>query len=244
MAAPDTYMTEMHQRFGFLATWLPNTPIQIGDVGVLRRDRFEHITTLRRLGVNFQSSTANKMLDLEYTSEGCVETEFSAGASRGNNSPKGEASVRLRFLRENAVLFVASSCAPVQLDNIREIGKQILDLYQEGTWEHNWAVVTQILDAEASTILISEQVSAELTLAAEQSLNGTLKSLADTKAGLHVRSGRGVGLRIVAAGGLRPLFQAHGVKKRLFSANRFERQARPNSLDGPQFVQFRDEDRL
>jgi hypothetical protein len=88
-------------------------------------------------------------------------------------------------------------------------------------------------------------VSAELTLAAEQSLNGSLKSLADAKAGLHVQSGRGVGLRIVAARGLRPLFRAHGVKTRLFGGDsRFERKAMPGSPGGPQFVRFSEEDRM
>jgi hypothetical protein len=35
---PEIYLNEMHKRFGFLATWLPNATIAVGDVGFLRRD--------------------------------------------------------------------------------------------------------------------------------------------------------------------------------------------------------------
>jgi hypothetical protein len=35
-----TYLHEMHQRFGYLATWLPNAKLELGDVGVLRGEEF------------------------------------------------------------------------------------------------------------------------------------------------------------------------------------------------------------
>ncbi len=175
MAAPETYMEEMHQRFGYLATWLPNTPVRLGDIGILRRDRFEYVTTLADLNIQYTSTSASQAVDLEYTSSGSVELEFSSAASGDTGAGHYGGSVHLRFLRENAVLFAASCCAPVQLSNTHEVGKAVLEKYQAGTWDRNWTVVTEVIDAGASTILISEQASGELTLVANAALDGTLK---------------------------------------------------------------------
>ena len=46
-AVYEQYTQEMHSRFGYLATWLPNARIALGDVGVLKRDRFTVVTRIK-----------------------------------------------------------------------------------------------------------------------------------------------------------------------------------------------------
>ncbi len=52
-AVYQQYTEELHDKFGYLATWLPGTKLKLGDVGILKRDRFEFVTTLNDLGLPF-----------------------------------------------------------------------------------------------------------------------------------------------------------------------------------------------
>jgi hypothetical protein len=245
MPAPEIYLAEMHRRFGYLATWLPNIPVELGDVGVLRRDSFEPITTLKDLGIEFSITTATDKINLEYASFGCVETSFSAGEEGIPGTPAVDASVNLVFSKENAVVFAAAQCLPKRIANQRTLGEAVLQFHEADRWNPRWVVVTELLDAKATTILISGQAHAEMSLSAKSSLGGSLISLADADAGVSVKSARGVGLKIVAARGLRPLFRAYGVRTRILRSPEFELKARTDAdRKSIEFVKFEDEDRL
>ncbi len=52
MASPvNLYHREMHDRFGFLATWLPGDS---GDVGSLIGGRFRKVASLEELGIEVE----------------------------------------------------------------------------------------------------------------------------------------------------------------------------------------------
>ena len=72
----EQYTEELHREFGYLAAWLPNSKIELGDVGTLHRDRFERLTSLRDLGVAFTTSTSPSLRELDYASAGQVDVRF------------------------------------------------------------------------------------------------------------------------------------------------------------------------
>jgi hypothetical protein len=227
-AAYRQYTEEMHRRFGYLATWLPNSKVELGDVGLLRRDRFERITDLERLGIPFTSGGIGNPADYEYMSADSVEAAFKSDTklSVPQVGVTPEAVLAITFGRANAVVFVAHGCTTETIEDLDEVGRRILSMDRNGKWERDHVVVTELVRAASATILISSgaQASAELAVRARGGIS-TL-SLGEAAADVRLISSSGIGTKIIAAMEVSPLFRASGVQTRLLRGKRFETKGR------------------
>jgi hypothetical protein len=88
--------------------------------------------------------------------------------------------------------------------------------YQEGSWDSDLYVITEIVMAEAATVLISTGDSAVIELKAGGSVSSAGISLADLNAQFSVASTSGMGIEMVAKTGITPLFKAGRVRPGLF----------------------------
>src|SRR5690348_16304820 len=77
----EQYTHELEDKFGYLATWLPSTALRLGDVGVLKRDRFEFVTTLVDLGLETEVRGHGGAADYQYVSAAGADIVFSGGAN-------------------------------------------------------------------------------------------------------------------------------------------------------------------
>src|SRR5882672_7330363 len=102
-----TYLHEMHQRFAYLATWLPNVKLELGDVGVLRGEQFRQMTTLKELCVPFITRRGEAPLDFSYTSASGVALQIKAKgkAAAGTALPLAKAGVAVKFSKQGAFVF-------------------------------------------------------------------------------------------------------------------------------------------
>jgi hypothetical protein len=64
-AIHEQYSEELRSEFDYLSTWLPNSHIELGDVGRLHRDRFERLTSLAELGIPFNVRERERGVDLQ-----------------------------------------------------------------------------------------------------------------------------------------------------------------------------------
>jgi hypothetical protein len=64
----EQYTHELEDKFGYLATWLPSTALRLGDVGVLKRDRFEFVTSIADLGLETEVRNHGGAADYQYVS--------------------------------------------------------------------------------------------------------------------------------------------------------------------------------
>jgi hypothetical protein len=79
------YAREMHEKFGYLATWLPNVKVRLGDVGVINEHIFEAKASLRQRGIAFDVRNNPSAADLEYTSSDAITVEFKAAGAVPNS---------------------------------------------------------------------------------------------------------------------------------------------------------------
>src|SRR5688572_22235598 len=111
MPAPyERYTEELHDQYGYLATWLPNLKLKLGDVGRLKRDRFEFVTDLNHLGISFETREAGESANYDYVSADGAGVEFQAsGETAGIGTALGQsrATAAVSFKRANAVVFIA-----------------------------------------------------------------------------------------------------------------------------------------
>ena len=220
------YTEELHDKFGYLATWLPNTKLKLGDVGFLKRDRFELITTIDDLGLHTQSRDIGGAADYQYISSEGASINFdvsgAAPTAVGPITHSAAAKVSVVFARANAVVFLATGCKTVSIERHDILGRTILERFKAGSWDKDYVVITELVTASSATILISATDSAQVDLDSKATVAATGLSLADVNAGFTIRSSSGVATQILAASEITPLFRASAIRRHIFSSPSFD----------------------
>jgi hypothetical protein len=214
-SARSEYLNGIYKRFQYLATWLPNTTVHIGDIGIQDENGFKRMGTLQELKVPFQVRRGEAKVDFTYTSESGVilKTKLAGEPALGTMLPLGEAGVSLQFSKEGAYLFQAVGCTIDEIEDKIALGRSVLKLYREHDWQEDWTVVDTVVSADSATIVVSNSANSALDLTAKGPVS--LNSLANVDAGLSVCSQSGDVIRVIAERGLAPLFKLSRVKRSL-----------------------------
>ena len=211
MNSPSRYAREIHGQLDYHATWLPNSRLELGDVGEQGKAGFTRKSSLADLGLAFTTRRGRDRLDFTKTSSSGVTFKAGAAAELGAGAAAvGAGQLSIELGEEGAWLFRAVNCREDQIGDRLGLGKAVLDLYKSGMWDAKWRIVDTIVRAESATIVVSNSLKASLTLSAKSPL--ALTSLANLDAGIAVSAQQGDLLHIVAQKGLSPLFKLVGVK--------------------------------
>lgn len=105
------------------------------------------------------------------------------------------------------------------IENIAELGKRVNDLYLKKKWNRNWFIITQLIEAERATLLISKSRNSKIELKAKGSLDTISESdLVSADVNFSVLTKKEMSTDIIGKNGpYFPLFKANGIRvKRLF----------------------------
>jgi hypothetical protein len=218
------YTKELYERFGYLASWTPATPVGIGDVGEMDGNVFRRVSSLKEMSVPFAVRQAQNKEDLIYTSESGVNLSFKAAGSPvvgGSSLLVQKAGATIDFQKGAGVVFIAKGCLSPSIEDQISLGKELIRRYNVGEWEAKYVVVTEIKKADAMSTFISESSGGKIELIAENSLQlGTL-SLADLNVNFSVGTSSGINTQIIAKDKLTPLFRVRQVKVSFWSGTSF-----------------------
>lgn len=216
-SASKLYLKGIYNRFSYLATWLPNANLRLGDVGLQQGDAFKQMTTLTDLGIPFRMRKGANTIDFTYTSESgvTVKTKAAGEVAAGTSLPLGQAGISIQFSREGAFLFQAVGCSIEEIDDKVALGQAVIKLVKNETWNPSWAVVDMLVRADTATIMVSNSGFAGLDLTAKAPV--AVANLANVDTGLSVSSQTGDIIRFIAAKGLAPLFRLSKMKQSFLS---------------------------
>ena len=74
----EQYTKEMFEKFGYMATWTPGLPLELGDVGSHQRKVFSRATSLKNLGIEFKTREDKTEETQKHSSSGSVSIMFKA----------------------------------------------------------------------------------------------------------------------------------------------------------------------
>jgi hypothetical protein len=211
----EQYAKEMFEKFGYLATWTPGVQLELGDVGVVKDRLFTRITSLKNLGIDFKTREDKTEETQKHSSSGSVSITFKAAGKApalGSVLTQAEAGFSIEFKKSKATVYEAVGCVAPMIDDQLAVGKKVLEMYQQGNWNKDWAVITELVQARSATVLISNSSSAKIELSAGGTFSGGAASLADVNAQLQVAFSKDMMTTLVSQAGLTPLFKARGVK--------------------------------
>lgn len=227
------YTREMYRRFGYHATWTPGTPLQLGDVGVVRDGVYRRLRNLKDFGIPFDVRPDTTAERLKHVSTHSVEFAFKAAgkpAIPGSFLSDANAGVTIEFKRSGGVAFEALGCTTPSISDQLGLGRELIKRYRAGKWNKDYVVVTELVHADSCTVLVSESRGGKISIEASAAVSAGSFSIADASAGLGITFSRSMNTEIIAAGGLTPLMRVRRVRRPFLGSPTF-RTAGVDPLD-------------
>lgn len=204
------YTNELYKKFGYYATWMPGTPMELGTIGIMDGKVFVKRTHLRNLSIAFDTDEDPSRDDLDYTSEtGVTFTPKVSGTipSAGSVLTQADAGFTVEFSREKALLFKVKGAQYVSIRDQEKLGREIARLKEEGKWKKEWVVIVELVKADSATILISGSANSKIELKANANIGATKLDIADASLELGIAISKSMSTNIIAEQGLTPLFR-------------------------------------
>jgi hypothetical protein len=224
MALHSSYLEEIKKSLNYVATWLPTVILQPGDVCDMRDGELRRVGSLRDFDIAWQTQKSDVESDMQYSSAGAVSMQLKA---QGEAPPAGsllnvqDAGITCSFSRSGAVVLQLTDCTGQSIGNLIKVGQEVLKRHDVHEWPEGHVVVSEVVRAGASTIIISSESEAGIDLAVKGAVGNGQLTLASLNAGLNVKAQRKIGAQFVSAPGLTPLVRTKGIKKRLIRPDQF-----------------------
>ncbi len=214
------YLKEMNGKFLYRATWEPNKPLRIGDIGILEKGVFSHRSTLESENIPMKVRVDESKGSLKYNSEGSVEIKTKlSGKAKMPQSQLGEldAGFTINFSREKSIVFQLNDTKTHIITNVGAIETEVLNRFMQNKWRKNWVIITELIEGKEGTIIISNSKESSIELKANANVNPSENiNIADANLDLGVVSKKNIGTEIIAKDGLTPLYRVAGIKKKIF----------------------------
>ncbi len=234
------YVKEISKKTNYRANWLPDKPMNIGDVGKLEDGIFTLYTTLEQQGIPLNIRQSDSSLDFDYSSTDSVKISTGVDANvsaAGLPLVKGKVMCKIEFQKSEGILFQISESRKVIIENLADIEKSILERYKKGDWNLGWVVVTETVCTDSATIIINTGGSNTLDFEVNGEAGLQAVNLADTKLGLRLISESGSSTKIIAKTNVTPLYVIKGISDPIIGKTTFRGAA---AYRGVQFNALRE----
>lgn len=223
------YLRAVNDKFGFLATWLPNQKITLGDIGTLEKGVFRRHDSLAALGYEIEEDSSGVAVDFDHSSASSIA--FSAGGRADAGAPGlagvEAASARIDFSESGGFVLRAAGCVEHSLASRAALERAIFDARANGIWRDDWVVVDGLYVADGLTIVVCSSSSGSVTLSAKAGAGVGPFDIARADLGVSVSAWTGDITKVVAAGGLTPMFSATRLRTGFFVGDRIDTASLP-----------------
>lgn len=167
------------------------------------------------MGISFRVRQDKSPTPLEFISQ--QGTSFTTKiAGEANNAipalPTAKAGISLSFSNEGGYVFQAAESYEPTIEDMVPVAKQVVNAYEEGRWEKNWAVITKIVNVPYATYIISNSSNSEMVLEADADLKQGIADLGKASINLTWRKETGAFVKMLGAKNVSPFFQLSRLK--------------------------------
>jgi len=235
----EIYLKQIQEQFRYRPIWPPGKPLEIGVIGKVPRGIFTNYTTIEKeLGVKPEVKSTYKKDDvLEFETSGSVTTTIKA---KGDATPpnaqylgQADAGIVMEFTSGDAVVFKLKGYHTHQIVNLAEIQEAVVARYKAKKWDKEYIIVTEVIEADGATILISKSAGAKVELAANAVIGPAELNIANASLGWELKSERSMATKVIAQSSITPLYIAMSVRKSWFGPAELEvkKSLKPEGAD-------------
>jgi hypothetical protein len=175
----------------YYATWMPGTPYNLGDVGLLEKNKFTYVDNLRNLGIEFKirKDLSPSSIYLHSKSEVNFKIDPSAEIHIDiPNAPEFEAGIEIEFGAKGAFLFESKETYNDLIDDQIALGAKIKKAFNEGTWREDYVVIVELIRTPFASIFISKKPNTKIGLSLKSNIPIKTVDLGDARIDLSVTS--------------------------------------------------------
>ncbi|MFK7925263.1 MAG: hypothetical protein AB8H47_25130 [Bacteroidia bacterium] len=236
------YQKEIYKKSKLRANWELSKNLNIGDVGYMDKGAFTLQTTLKDLNIDFdvRKGIKQEKLDLSSASGVNVNPRFNATADAKVVDLNGEVIFDIAFSKAKSYIFKASGVRTDIISNIQEVGKEVVKRHGNDDWDKDLVIITEIMTADAVTILIAGESGIKTEISATGNANIAELDLAKADVGFSASSNKKLSLEVLGKAGTNPLFKIMGLEKPFFKKPRIMprgMEVDPNKSATLQFVE-------
>lgn len=153
MDAPVQYLEELRGDLGLYPTWLPGDPMELGAFGTLVRGRFVADGRLADLGIEVvpvhhaQPQPVKKHRGMKFRASSQTEAKLTA--------VDAELGVEVEAAREHAWAFAVRGMTKIEIQNIHEVRRLVLEARKAGDWQAGWLLVSELRRVDHLTVLVA-----------------------------------------------------------------------------------------
>jgi hypothetical protein len=238
--ASDIYTDEVHRQLRYMAAWPPGQPLSLGAVGEVRDGVFTYRSHLneKSVGIPYEETTEDTP-DEKWVlqSKGGVSINFKTAGESGQEGAfahigSAEAGAAVRFSREKAVLLSLRKARVRSIRDQIDLKRKLQEAYASGKLDKNLIVITEIVDAESGTVLISNSNSAATEIKAEGDFKREVVDLGNAELRLQTAYSKDMQTELIAKEGLTPFYKALRLKGRFLRSD----QVGPLEVTAPEDV--------
>lgn len=212
-----TYLREIHKKSPnqLRANWELSKNLNLGDVGYINNGVFELQTTLKAEGIDFDVRRGLKekgKLDLSSEKGVHVHPKFEASADAKLIELNGGAVFEIEFQREKSYVFRADGVRIDVIENMAAVKREIIKRFEDGNWEKEYAIITEIMTADAVSLLIAGDSGIKTVLSAKGSFEVAELDIANADIGFQAQSNKKLSLEVLGKKGTNPLYKAMGLR--------------------------------
>lgn len=225
MTTSDIYTAEINKQFKYLATWLPGTKVELGDIGIVENKKFKRISNLINQNIPFKIKESDISVDYEYNSQGSVSVSTKLkGKIAPKNSLLNESDVGLQinFSKENAIFFKLNKAKSSSINNLIELGEILIERINQNNWDKKWVIVTELVKADSGTILISSSKNATIELKANGNIGMDNIDIANARFNFEILKSKDLSTKILAKNNLTPLLKFSKIKTSFLHPPKFD----------------------
>lgn len=197
--------------------WEPGFPVELGDYGVMKGNIFTQLGNISEFDELKDFELKIRKDDTKdektFTSNKGVQFELGSKADATINGVEGNASIEIKFSRENAVFFNGAECVFELIENKYQLGLELLKIHKKSKekWKKEFVVVTDRVLTKRALILISTSSDSSIKLEADAKV--PVINLAKASLGLKVSKQKSTIYRVVTEDGIIPLIGLSKIKR-------------------------------
>jgi hypothetical protein len=188
----DDYWNELGERFTRRPVWLPGTPMDLGDIGILRKGGWEKVADLESIGIRFSREPAGPKTAYSYSSAKGAEITVRAKAETSGpmlGVAKGNSALGIKFSRRAAFVLMVEEARVERIANLQDVDRAVLDAYRASAWQGKWIYVSEVVAGAPALTVISATAEGEAVVDL-----GAAPLAGATELG-HVQAGAGFGYK-------------------------------------------------
>jgi hypothetical protein len=151
------------------ANFPPSRPIELGAYGVMENGYFKRYGNIKdTFGIAYTPIPDESPSYETFKSEGSVGVKVGAKGDIGAGGvPLLKAQIEFSFSSEKSLFFSSAGVKYIQMKSLDSVGERLVELYKQNKWKKKYVLVSSILEAGNTLILISGSAQCNVVVEAK-----------------------------------------------------------------------------